>query len=135
MIDKYEEKIYNKVKKKKIKKKIRDLIFDMGNLAPYLYVGITAYLTTVFYIRYIAAEFETDLIKLIIEGDLNIITNLFITMGFMIFGFLISLGIICIKSYEIHLKMKWKGYKKEKTKFEKLINVKKEKKIDGDNKN
>lgn len=129
----YEEKIYKKLKTKKDRQKIRELIYVAGQIIPILYIMFISYFTTVFFMRYLAERYETDFIKYIIENGLSGVTNSFVVISFGMFFILFSAGIFVLLSFKTYITMKQQGFKPSKSKFENLINIKKEKVLDESN--
>jgi len=129
----YEEKIYKKIKTKKDKQKIRELIYVAGQIIPITYIILISYFTTVFFMRYIAERHEADFIKYIIENGLSGITHSFIVLSFGMFFVLFFIGIYVLLCFKTYLTMKQQGFKPSKSKFERLINIKQEKKQDAEN--
>ena len=129
----YEEKIYKKLKRKKDKQKIRELIYVAGQTIPIMYIIIISYFTTTFFMRYLAERHETDFIKYIIENGLSGVTNSFVVISFGMFFVLFSAGIFVLLCFKTYLTMKQQGFKPSKSKFENLINIKKENDKDENN--
>lgn len=128
MKDGYEEKIYKKIKKKKERKAIQEIIYNLGQFLPILYVFVISYLATLFILKYIAEAYETDFIRHILEHGFSGIMNDFIILSFMMFGVLFITGMFCLLAFKSFLVLKFKGYKPKKSYFEKILNYKKENK-------
>ena len=128
-----EEEIYEKIKKQKIKKGIKEIIYGAGQIIPIIYILLTSYLITIFFMTYIANKYEGDFIKHIIENGLSGLINSYIAISLSLFAILTAIGVFSLLSYKSYMILKMKGYKPKQSYFQKLLNHK-EKKKDGENK-